>query len=479
VDEKFQSKLETLYFENKYQDLLQILKKRGYANLDLIQKSIYIECLARSAKGNHAKPLLNQLLLTSPDSVESLIAASSVYLSLGNMQKTQLYLSEALKIQPVSPRALFIKFNLLLYQRKHQEAEIIFKQLRNLSKQWRESLLLFMTGLELYKMKQKPGLIKKFYQEQAQFIKNHNKEKFKKYKANARLVNWAGKNNLFDIKSSQTRIEIPFCSNAANVRANTIPLILNGQTYTILLDTGNTTGWIVYSMELNETLKSRTGSEITVRAGTESVFLTGQYKLYKSIFLNQFNLINLWGIYLPKPRPDYPDANLNPTFLKGMVTTMDFVNSKLILRTKGQFEKDLSLVPAPNISRLPWTGSKFCYLPVRVNHNQALAIIETGAEDIAIRLEFAKNIQLPLTPHLKHLPSGEASAFHQTVAEIKVGNFSFYRSRSEVWPFSRFKHPITGLTPDIIIGPATFKDKYSLSFDPFENQIIIIQEIHR
>ena len=152
-----------------------------------------------------------------------------------------------------------------------------------------------------------------------------------------------------------------------------------------------------------------------------------------------------------------------------------------MLRTKARFEKDLAASPGngKGLYRLPWYGYKYPFIPVVIDkkQKQGLAMVETGAEDIAFRFDFIDALQLPLTPREKYLANGKVFRYHQARVTLMVGGFRFQREAAEVWPFKEFHNRLTGLTADAVIGPTAFKGKYSVSFDPFDNQIILKQVV--
>jgi hypothetical protein len=106
------------------------------------------------------------------------------------------------------------------------------------------------------------------------------------------------------------------------------------------------------------------------------------------------------------------------------------------IRTKDEFERALGAAPTGRVARFPWLGSGFAFVRAEVEDAQALVLVETGAEDISLHRDFA-------------------------------------RPAAEVWSFSGLAHPVSGLIPDVVIGPHALAGRYVLSFDPFDNQIVL------
>ena len=57
------------------------------------------------------------------------------------------------------------------------------------------------------------------------------------------------------------------------------------------------------------------------------------------IDFGDFKINGLPGLYIPKPRPDFYDANLNPSFIRNRVVTIVFVHTIYIVscESKAQF----------------------------------------------------------------------------------------------------------------------------------------------
>jgi len=282
---------------------------------------------------------------------------------------------------------------------------------------------------------------------------------------------------MYHVKTGSDKAILSFAEPFPDNQYITLPLQLKNKDFKVILDSGNAIGWMIHSRELKKLLNSENGGRAFVRIGRETGLLDG-YQIYTDrIDFGEFSLRHLTGHYVPKPRPNYHDANLNPTMIRDRVVTLDFVSNRLILRSKEKFDEDLILLLSQhpeNICRLPWYGYKQPYVPVIINDERnGLAMIETGAEDIALRLSFARKLQKALEPEVKYLVDGRELRYFKTPIKVSLGKFPFERKAADVWPFNRFYDWITGLGADVIIGPLALRGQMNLSFDPFDKKIVL------
>jgi hypothetical protein len=254
---------------------------------------------------------------------------------------------------------------------------------------------------------------------------------------------------------------------------NTISFEARDTKFSVLLDTGNLAGWTIHNPELLDILRSLRGGRILLEIGTHPSLLEGYSVFTEKLDFKNLNVAGLIGLYVPKPHRDFCDATLNPCFIRNRVVTLDFAGRRLILRTKDEFEQDLKAQPQGKASRHPWQGSGCVFLPVSCGGEEALALIETGADDVSVRLDFARQHGFPLLAKTRFLASGEKISYHETRRSLTLGPFVFEREAAEVWPFSRLSDPISGLAPDVVIGPRALAAGFALSLDPFSNQVIL------
>ena len=279
---------------------------------------------------------------------------------------------------------------------------------------------------------------------------------------------------LFQPDTTSESIEIPIRWSTPNGGHLLLKLQINGKSYRTILDTGNATGWMVHSRELHDLLKLKRGGRTVAMIGTEAQGLDGYFIFTKAVDFGGFMIQRLLGLYVPKPYPDFYDANLNPIFIRRRVVTIDTKRMRLILRTRDAFQRDLLKMEESSTVTLPWFGYKQVFLPTMVNGiSPGMGMIETGAEDIAIKLDVAREAGLTLIPRQKYLANGQVYHYFETSLRVDLGRFRFERARAEVWPFQRFYHRLSGVKADVIFGPSAFGRRFAISFDPFSERIIL------
>jgi tetratricopeptide (TPR) repeat protein len=468
--------VDQLYLDVQFPEIVRYFEKKDYQTLSLEEKLVFIESLARTGKGLEAKEKLEPLLSTHAAEPGVLAAAGAVYLSLGELDKAKTYVDKVLTLKPGFAKAVISRILLLLYQRKFDEAKVLYEKLLTGDKEISGSEFVFLIGIDVYRACREPQQLNILYKTRAQIVKKTNKSRYDSLKANSRMCKQAGQNTLFQVETAGDSVVIPFVPAGKAMRLNTISITIKNKTFNIFLDTGNAAGWLVHSRELNELLKPKTGGRTLTRIGSESGMLDGYRHYYKTVDFSTFKIHHVNGIYVPKPHPDFPDANLNPSCIRDRVVTIDFVKKELVLQSKEKFENYLSTQSGESFSRLTWYGYKFPTVMVEVKGKQGLAMIETGAEDIAFKLDFVQGLPLQLIPKVKYLANGQVFNYHHAATAFNVGRFLFERQEAEVWPLNRFYNRISGVSPDVVIGPGALAGGFSVSFDPFDQQIILLKK---
>ena len=469
------AQVDRFYLDGQFTRVVDYFEKKEYLKLAEPEKLLFLESLARASRGLQALDRLKPLLVEQSLDPGVLATAAAVYLSLGELDRSQAYVDRALTLKPGDSKAMLTNVMLLLYRQQFGEAKQWYEKLVGQEGPgWSGSEFLFLVGLDVYRACRDPRSLGELYKTHAQRVKKTNKRYYEILKANAQMYKRVGQNLLFRVETGADRAVVSFDTAENALRLNTIPLTIKGKTFKVLLDTGNATGLLVHSRELNELLKPKTGGRTVTGIGTESGMLDGYRQYYKTVDFNAFKILHVNGIYVPRPHPDFPDANLNPVCIRNRVVTIDFVRNQLVLQGKEQFEKGLSAYPQERFVRLPWYGYKFPYIPVMVKEKRGLAVIETGAEDIALKLDFVKGLGLELIPRTKYLANGQVFKYHHAAVEVSVGPFLFRRGEAEVWPLDRFFNRLSGLSPDVVIGPAALRGRLTVSFDPFANQVILL-----
>jgi tetratricopeptide (TPR) repeat protein len=471
--------LDHLYKMAQFSRIVAHLKISGFENLSSQEKFLYIECLARNGQGSEAERLLQNTRADKALSCLAYVTAGIVHTSLGHFKKAECHLKQALLLDPEYPRAQMAMTMLELYLQKYQEALKRHEEFLKGNPDWAKSYFSHLLGIEVYGAVGDIAKIADLYEIQAHKFKNLDNKQHQNFRKNSQLYRKEYKNKAFQSKTKSNKISLPFVKLTNKDRYAAISLQIKDKPYKVLLDTGNRVGWTIHSRELEKQLRHRPGGSVLTRIGAEEGMLHGHLLLTKQIDFRDLRLQHVPGMYVPKPHPDYPEANLNPLFIKDRVVTLDFINKEMILRTKARFQDDFN----PVISQsgkyviLPWYGYEQAFIPVVVNSTHtALAMIETGAEDITVNLDFARSHHCSLEPAIKYLPTGKEFLYHKTPFLMDIGHFSIHRKKTDVWSLERLADSITGLLPDILLGPDLFKERFVLTFDPYE-KIILITEL--
>lgn len=466
-----------LYLSNDFNGIVKYFKYKDYKQLPIEDRLLWVECLARTDRRMEARAKLQPLLNSFPENPEVLAAAGIVYFSLGHFKEACQYIDLALKKNPDSQRAIISKIIRLLFRRSFKEAERYYNRLIAVSDNaWKKSELLFHIGLDVYRGLREPQKLRLLYEAKGEEKKKTDEELYKNLKATSKMINNAKNRKLFQDELSSGAAVFPFLHDVSSLRINTIQFVVKKKVFRVLLDTGNATGCTVHSVELNELLKPKRGGQIAARIGAESSSLLGYNQYYKMFDFGKFHIRDLIGVYVPKPSPEYPDVNFNPAFIDNHISTLDFIQNRFILRTEAEFAGYIQTIPEENISVFPWYGDKYVFIPVKVDQNDGLAMLETGAADIALKLDFARKIQMAMNPEVKYLGNGSKVSYFKSQTSVRLGKFLFRRENAEVWEFKDFHNPIKCFSPDVIIGPDTFRDKYSVSLNPLTKEVIIIKE---
>jgi len=457
----------------KFALIVDHFKARDYKDLSLEEKLLFIDSLSRTAQGNIAIEKMGEILADYPKNSSVLATAGTLYFSQGRINKAEEYVESAFAIEKDSRDAILAKLMLSLHFRKFVGAEKWYEKLVRIDPEWRKSYLYYLLGIEVYSAARNLRKLSILYKKRAEMFKKSDKSQFRSLISSSNLLRGAVKKPLFNVEGNTEKIAMPFAADPQDAHQNTIYLIKKGKRYRVLLDTANSAGWIIHNSELRELLRSKKGGRALAEIGTEMGVMDGYFIHSKKVDFGNFKIDNMIGLYVPKPRPDFYDANLNPAFIRNRVVTIDYINKQMILRTKERFEQDLNSLHPKNHFKFPWYGYRYTYIPVTIEGKSGLALIETGAEDIAIKLDFAKKLLLPLKQNTKYLADGKTSQYHETRIKLLMGKYLIERKVAEVWPFDRFYDRISGLSADIIIGPKAFIDNFALSLDPFDKKIIL------
>jgi hypothetical protein len=468
--------LDHLYKMAQFSRIAAILEKTGFEALSSRDKSLYIECLAKSARRRMAEELSQKMIADDPHSFPAHFAAGIVHTSLGHFSKARSHLKEALALNPTDPGTRLAMVMIELYLKNTPEALKRHEEFMQGNPEWSESYLSYLLGIEVNGAVGDISKIADLYKTQAKRLKNIDNEQSRNCQKNSQIYRKASKNRAFQVKTASDKVSLPFVQMGKNGSYAAVSLRVKGRPYKVLLDTGNRMGWTIHSRELEKQLKHRPGGTLLTRIGTEEEMLHGHLILTGHVDFGNLTLQDLPGMYIPKPHPDYPEANLNPLFIQDRVVTLDFIKKRMILRTKERFQADLTNAPSISAKAMtsPWYGYEQAFLPAVINGiHPVLVMIETGAGDITVNLELARRHRWHMEMATRYLPSGKEFSYHKASLQLSLGSLRFRRQSAEVWPLDRLADPITGFVPDVLLGPEVFKDKYVLTFDPFQKRILI------
>jgi tetratricopeptide (TPR) repeat protein len=468
--------LDRFYRMGQFSRIVAILENREVHSLPSQDKWFYIECLARSTQRYAAEKLLRENMTGQDSSCQALTTAGIVRTACGQFLKAKDLFAQALELDPECPKAWMAKMMLELYLQNYDEAREIHERIKKKNAEWAESYLFHLSGIEIYGAEGDLSKIAGLYKLQADKLKKIDKKQYRNYRNNFRLFRNGSEKKAFQILTTANRVALPFIEKSSKDSYAVIPLRIYDREFKVLLDTGNRAGWTIHSPELKKRLKQRTGAAVLTQIGAEEEMLHGSLLLTKRLEFRDFTLNRLPGMYIPKPNRDYPDANMNPLFIKDRVISLDFRHKELILRTEERFWQDLERVSghSDKAVKLPWYGYEQAFIPVAVNStHEALAMIETGAEDVTVNLDFARSHGLDLKPAIRYLSTGKEFPYHNTSSLISIGQFRLRRQAADVWFFNRAADVITGLMPDVLLGPKLFEGKFVLTFDPFQKIILI------
>lgn len=465
--------VEKTYRDARFSIIVDYLNKKEYAKLSLREKLLLIESQARTARGPLALERMKAILTTHNPTAEVLTTAAILYTSLGRLFEARTFVNRALAKDKNSPRALLAQAMLHLYFQQYAEAEKSCRELIAKNPGWAAANLYLFAGIEIYKGARNAQKLKEMYDLLAKKNKKSGKRYYQNFKANARILKKALKGKLFDVAASADRVTIPFANHPLDNEKKTILLKIKNKSFRVLLDTGNAVGWYIYSRELSELVKAVRGGRAFTRIAIEDTHLEGSHIYCKTVDFGSFKMNHLAGQFVAKPHPDFYDANLNPVFIRSRVISLDFINQQMILSSKEKFDREFASRQGVSQAKLPWYGYERAFVPAAVSGSPGLTMIETGAEDIAIKLDFARKLRLPLKPEKRYLANGKVFQFHKIQVKVSVDKFAFERQNAEVWPLNRIFNPISGLTADVVIGPAALDKNFIVSFDPFEKKVIL------
>lgn len=467
--------IKNAYLEGRFGEVINKFNESSLDNKEVAIQLIYLESLIRSGELKKAEELFVKMKNNNGLLPELRIFRGMIALAKGNLIGAEEIAASIIEKGNENVTLIQLKFYIKLYKRNFTEAESILSSLHNHRSGFGQSYLYFLMSAEYYRIVQNFKKLSLLYKGR---MKSLNKKKNRIYYENLNLNYKLYKKKTektFWINSERDKVEIPLV-NSGKGQLKTILLKKGEKKYSILLDTGNTSGWLIHSRELREELKSSRGGRVVMQVGTESGNLDGFNIFSRALNFDGFSVKGMFGTYVPKPRSDFFDANLNPAMLRNRIVSLDFINNLMILRTRERFESDITEKKKTEVMKIPWYGYNYTMVPVICNSKNSFAVIETGAENISVRSDFASEIGVPMVPRSKYLSNGKVFKYSLGAVNVQLGKYIFVRKQAEIWPLKRFRNLMTGFAPHIIIGPEALWGKFIVSFVPEENILVFEYE---
>ncbi|MEN8223354.1 MAG: hypothetical protein ABFR36_08865 [Acidobacteriota bacterium] len=467
------NEIRELHLEGRFGKIIETYSEPGPDNRDIGFQLIYLESLIRKGELKRSEKFITKMKISDSTVPGLRVLEGMKELAGGNIITAEDIAASIAEEDRGLITFLQLKYYIEMYKRNFVKAEPYLSGLRNHRSGFGESQLFFLISADYYRTVKEFGKLSVLYKERMKILgKKKNREYYDNLKQNYKLYKRKTK-NVFRIDSDVDRIEVPFENNGKGA-LKSIVLKKGEKKFSILLDTGNTSGWLIHSRDLREDLKSVRGGRIVMQVGTESGNLDGFNIFSGSIDFEKFSIKGMFGNYIPKPRPDFFDANLNPAMVRNRVVSLDFIKNRLILRSKERFDSDIVNNKKMVVMKIPWYGYSYPMVPVICNSKNSLAIIETGAENISVRSDFAVEMGIPMIPRSKYLSNGKVFQYSLGAVNVQLGTYIFVRKQAEIWPLLRFRNRMTGLAPHVIIGPEALSGKFIVSFVP-EEKILVFE----
>lgn len=463
-----------LFWQADFAAAAAVFENRDEKTLSFDDRILWIECLVRTGQRDTAEEKLRGLPAGHPPSGAMKTAEASVHLAFGRREEAERAVAAALASEPVSDKAVLARILLSLFSRDFADAERWYRRLDGMNPEFRKSVLGHLLGLDVYTARGDASALRRLCEDRAAQWEDRDEAYADGLDADARLYRKAAKTPFFSADGRAAEAGLPFAPAREGSHPNVVDYEAEGAKYRVLLDTGNRAGWTIHHPALLRRLECLQGGRVFSGIGTHAGLMEGTTVFARKWHLGgELTLSGLFGMYVPKPQPDFYDANLNPAFIRNRIVILDFVERRFRLTTRNGTEANSGMPAGGNRGKMPWFGDRSVYVPVKAGGREGLALIETGARDISLSLDFARSLGLPMEPRTRYLAGGESVSYHTAPVTIILGTAVFERKAAEVWPFRQLMDPLTGLIPDVVIGPEALDREFVLSFDPFENTILL------
>ncbi|MBU1320423.1 MAG: hypothetical protein KKG33_12630 [candidate division Zixibacteria bacterium] len=466
--------IDRLYYEMDYDSVIALLEEKPTDSLVLNDRLVLLESRARSGHGHQALAQIDGIVDLFPRNDTIYTAAAIVYHSVGRFTKAQEFIKWALRMNPDNFKALHEHAMLSLHTGDCEDADSCLSEAIARRPDLESTTFCTWTASEIYRAC--------LFAESSSIIYKDRAERFDSLGDRAEAGNCRKTSemhsqligrDMFSIETDSDKVVLPLVDFEEGSSHKCLVLTIDGKDYLVLLDTGNAAAWTIHSNDLRRKLISLSGGFTSSRTGLDNRGTASQNIVTDSIVIGNVKFRNLVGLFFRKPSEHYYDANLNPFWIRDHVVTIDLARNELILRSKERFESDMATVPRSSITRLPCYGYDRPYVPVMINSSAVgMALIETGAQDISLRREFADFMGLQYSERIITDTDGKEHIVGTAEVQAQVGEFSFYRPSAWIWPM-RFHNKITGVYDHIMIGPLALEGQFVLSFDPFARTAIL------
>lgn len=470
------SHLDSLYLESEFQQIMDSLTTDDRDSLSVHDRLLLIESLSRIGRGYDALQFLNDLMRDNEHDSRLLTAAAIAHQSIGRFHEAMVFADSAVLLNPKSTDALLTKATLHLNLRQLDSAGSSLEKAIDIDSALFESKLHSDIAAYVFTACGDADALGDLYRKQAEFYERTGRST----DAHAARMNYlmyaeVDDGDLFTTEADSDIVVLPLMRLYEDHSHRYVPLTVNGATYKVLIDTGNRLGWTVHDGSLEQLLVSKQGGAFTTSSAIMRRNIPGRYVLSDCIDFGEFRITNAIGVSFRKLRSDFPDAILNPVFIRDRVVTIDFLSDRLIFRTKARFDRDILADSAKPLIRVPYFGYRWPYIPVTVNgKHEGIAMIETGSAASWLRQGFveANGISVEQDSTTDHRDSQN---YPVTRASISVGDSLIADGTIRVSSM-RYCDPVTGLVESVLIHAGVFDHRYCLTFDPFDNQVILHKE---
>lgn len=465
------NRLEKAYLEMEFDRTVSLADSVGRANLTASEKSLLSRAYARGGRLAEATRTI-EMLAEDADipGAELMLSRGVVYLSAGRFDRA-LYSLDSADFEIENCEAVLSKTLAAMYagrQQSYIDSGIL---------ECTESPLYFEMAQEIAYATQDTDEMKRilfhFNLRSSDNPDQVNRSESRDIRRDLDMLSRiGGESKTWETSTDGEMIEIDLVRWRDEWSHRCIEQTVDARKYKILLDTGNWIGWAVFDHHYGREVADAVGSGISLALGMMERPLSGRRIVTESVDFGNASIKRLTGALFRKPHRIFVDAALNPFCLKDVVTTIDFANDKLVIRDKRRFDEDM-IGERGSIWYFPLLGYNQPLIEVTVGDtHRALAIIETGASRTRITREFADRIGLDYTPVIHD--DGESGRRRYLRAETTVcaDRVCFIDGAIEVVP-TNARDPLTGFSPDVVLGPDIFDRKFAISFDPFDRLFIV------